>query len=111
MRAAQGRKAAHQHQILVRRWHAVEGAQRLAAAPASDQRWRRGEPLGALDGVPATIKDLMLMRGFPTLRGSHLVDPAQDWSEDSPAVARLHEAGAVILGKTTTSEFGWKALG
>jgi aspartyl-tRNA(Asn)/glutamyl-tRNA(Gln) amidotransferase subunit A len=83
----------------------------LAAANASEQRWRRGEPLGALDGVPATIKDLMLMRGFPTLRGSHLVDPAQDWSEDSPAVARLHEAGAVILGKTTTSEFGWKALG
>ncbi len=47
----------------------------LAAARASEARWRRGEPLGPLDGVPATIKDLMLMRGFPTLRGSHLVDP------------------------------------
>ncbi len=51
------------------------------------------------------------MRGFPTLRGSHLVDRDQDWSEDTPAVARLREAGAVILGKTTTPEFGWKALG
>jgi aspartyl-tRNA(Asn)/glutamyl-tRNA(Gln) amidotransferase subunit A len=71
----------------------------------------RGEPDGRLDGVPATIKDLVLMRGFPTLRGSRLVDPIQDWSEDAPATARLREAGAVILGKTTTPEFGWKALG
>jgi aspartyl-tRNA(Asn)/glutamyl-tRNA(Gln) amidotransferase subunit A len=53
----------------------------------------------------------MLMRGFPTRRGSRLVDPNQDWSEDAPATARLREAGAVILGKTTTPEFGWKALG
>jgi aspartyl-tRNA(Asn)/glutamyl-tRNA(Gln) amidotransferase subunit A len=83
----------------------------LTAARQSEERWRRGEALGPLDGVPVTIKDLMLMRGFPTLRGSHLVDRDQDWSEDSPAVARLREAGAVILGKTTTPEFGWKALG
>jgi aspartyl-tRNA(Asn)/glutamyl-tRNA(Gln) amidotransferase subunit A len=83
----------------------------LAAARESEERWRRGQPAGRLDGVPVTIKDLMLMRGFPTLRGSRLVDPGQDWSEDSPAVARLREAGAVILGKTTTPEFGWKALG
>ena len=83
----------------------------LVSARASEDRWRRGEPLGALDGVPVTVKDLMLMRGFPTLRGSHLVNPEQDWSEDTPAVARLREAGAVILAKTTTPEFGWKALG
>ncbi len=51
------------------------------------------------------------MRGFPTLRGSRLVDPAQDWAEDGPAVARLREAGAVIMAKTTTPEFGWKAIG
>ena len=83
----------------------------FAAARASEQRWMAGEPLGPLDGVPATIKDLVLMRGFPTLRGSRLVDPDQDVSEDGPAVARLREAGAVILGKTTTPEFGWKAIG
>ena len=83
----------------------------LAAARASERRWQRGEAVGRLDGVPVTIKDLMLMRGFPTMRGSRLVDPDQDWSEDAPAVARLREAGAVILGKTTTPEFGWKALG
>ena len=83
----------------------------LAAAQESERRWHRGEPARQLDGVPVTIKDLVLMRGFPTLRGSRLVDPDQDWSEDAPAVARLREAGAVILGKTTTPEFGWKALG
>src|SRR5437762_2538016 len=83
----------------------------LAAARASEQRWRTGAPLSAIDGVPVTIKDIVLMRGFPTLRGSKLIDTDQDWSEDSPAVARLREAGAVILGKTTTPEFGWKAIG
>jgi aspartyl-tRNA(Asn)/glutamyl-tRNA(Gln) amidotransferase subunit A len=81
-----------------------------AAARASERRWLRGEPAGALDGVPVTIKDLILMRGFPTLRGSRLVDPVPD-TDDAPATARVREAGAVILGKTTTPEFGWKALG
>ena len=89
----------------------VDGDGALAAAQESEGRWHRGEAAGRLDGVPVTIKDLMLMRGFPTLRGSRLVDRDQNWSEDAPAVARLREAGAVILGKTTTPEFGWKALG
>src|SRR6516162_7900195 len=83
----------------------------LAAARESERRWLSGKAVGKLEGVPVTIKDLILMRGFPTLRGSRLVDPDQDWSEDAPATARLREAGAVIFGKTTTPEFGWKALG
>jgi aspartyl-tRNA(Asn)/glutamyl-tRNA(Gln) amidotransferase subunit A len=83
----------------------------LAAARASEERWARGEAVGRLDGVPVTIKDLILMRGFPTRRGSRLVERDQEWSEDAPATARLREAGAVIIGKTTTPEFGWKALG
>jgi len=82
----------------------------LAAARAAEQRWLGGAPLGPLDGVPVTIKDLVLMRGFPTRRGSRMIDPVPD-VEDGPAVARLREAGAVILGKTTTPEFGWKAIG
>jgi aspartyl-tRNA(Asn)/glutamyl-tRNA(Gln) amidotransferase subunit A len=82
----------------------------LAAAGASERRWHDGKPLSPIDGVPATIKDLMLMRGFPTRRGSHLTENVPD-AEDSPAVARLKEAGAVILGKTTTPEFGWIAVG
>ncbi|HYM73531.1 MAG TPA: amidase [Stellaceae bacterium] len=82
----------------------------LASARQSEQRWREGKPLSAIDGVPATIKDLMLMRGHPTRRGSRMIEPVPD-TEDSPAVARLKEAGAVILGKTTTPEFGWIAVG
>src|SRR4051794_15597128 len=82
----------------------------IAAARVAERRWRDGEPLGPLDGVPVTIKDLVLMRGFPTRRGSRMIEPVPD-AEDGPAVARLREAGAVILGKTTTPEFGWKAIG
>src|SRR5580704_16754563 len=59
----------------------------LAAARASEGRWLRGEAVGRLDGVPVTIKDLILMRGLPTRRGSRLVEPDQDWSEDAPAAA------------------------
>jgi aspartyl-tRNA(Asn)/glutamyl-tRNA(Gln) amidotransferase subunit A len=82
----------------------------LAMAKASEARWMRGEPLGALDGVPVSIKDLLLTKGWPTLRGSRTVDPAGPWIDDAPAVARLRESGAVLLGKTTTPEFGWKGV-
>ena len=82
----------------------------LAAARAAQARWAKGAPLGALDGVPVSIKDLILMRGWPTLRGSKTVDPAGPWLEDAPATARLREAGAVLLGKTCTPEFGWKGV-
>ncbi len=83
----------------------------LAAAKASEARWAKGSPAGALDGVPVTVKDLILTKGWPTRRGSRLVDQNQPWEEDAPSVARLKRANAVILGKTTTPEFGWKALG
>jgi aspartyl-tRNA(Asn)/glutamyl-tRNA(Gln) amidotransferase subunit A len=85
---------------------AADGA--LASARTSEARWQRREPCGALDGVPASIKDLILTRGMPTLRGSRGVDANQAWDIDAPAAARLKEAGAVILGKTTTPEFGCK---
>ena len=83
----------------------------LAAARASEARWMKGAPQGAIDGVPATVKDVMIARGWPTLRGSRSVRRDQPWDEDSPMVARLREQGAVLLGKTTTPEFGWKAIG
>jgi aspartyl-tRNA(Asn)/glutamyl-tRNA(Gln) amidotransferase subunit A len=79
-------------------------------AEASQVRWQAGSPASDIDGVPATIKDIILTRGWPTLRGSRTIDPAQEWPEDAPAVARLREAGAILLGKTTTPEFGWKAV-
>jgi aspartyl-tRNA(Asn)/glutamyl-tRNA(Gln) amidotransferase subunit A len=80
----------------------------LRNARLSEARWHRGEPCGPLDGVPASIKDLILTRGMPTLRGSRTIDPRQPWEIDAPASARLREAGAVLLGKTATPEFGCK---
>jgi aspartyl-tRNA(Asn)/glutamyl-tRNA(Gln) amidotransferase subunit A len=64
--------------------------------------------VGALEGVPASIKDLILTRGWPTLRGSRTVDPNQAWEVDAPVTARLRESGAVLFAKTTTPEFGCK---
>ena len=85
-----------------------EGA--LAAAKESEARWHAGEPLGPGDGVPTSIKDALWTRGWPTLRGSALIDAAGPWDEDAPCVARLRETGAVILGKTTTPEYSWKGV-
>ena len=84
----------------------------LASARISEQRWQAyrhsGAAVGALEGVPASIKDLILTQGWPTLRGSRTVNPNQAWDVDAPVTARLREAGAVLLGKTTTPEFGCK---
>jgi aspartyl-tRNA(Asn)/glutamyl-tRNA(Gln) amidotransferase subunit A len=88
----------------------VDEAAALASARASEQRWLSGKPLGPADGVPTTVKDLILAKGWPTLRGSRAIDPHQPWDEDGPPVARLREQGAIILGKTTTPEFGWKGV-
>ncbi len=88
----------------------VRGDEALASARASECRWRAGEPAGRLDGVPTSVKDLLLTAGWPTLRGSRTIDEAGPWTVDAPAVARLREHGAVLLGKTTTPEFGWKAV-
>jgi aspartyl-tRNA(Asn)/glutamyl-tRNA(Gln) amidotransferase subunit A len=82
----------------------------LAAARASEARWMKGAPAGPLDGVPTSIKDLVLAKGWPTLRGSKTIDPAGPWNDDAPATARLRESGAVLLGKTCTPEFGWKGV-
>ena len=88
----------------------VDHDETLAQAHASERRFGSGEPLGPLDGIPVAIKDVFLTKGWPTLKGSRVVDPAQRWQDDAPAVARLREAGAVFTGKTTTPEFGWKGV-
>lgn len=85
-----------------------EGA--LAAARASEARWHAGEPLGPGDGLPTSIKDALWTKGWPTLRGSWLIDEAGPWDEDAPCTARLRETGAVLLGKTTTPEYSWKGV-
>jgi aspartyl-tRNA(Asn)/glutamyl-tRNA(Gln) amidotransferase subunit A len=89
---------------------AVLAPQALAAAAESETRWRAGRPLGMLDGVPVTVKDLVDLAGHPTRRGSRLSDPAPV-AEDAPSVVGLKAAGAIPFGKTTTTEFGWKSPG
>lgn len=79
----------------------------LEMARASEARWARGEPVGSLDGLPVTIKDMLLQRGHPNRRGSLTTSNAAA-VEDSPAIARLRESGAVFVGRTTLSEFAWK---
>jgi aspartyl-tRNA(Asn)/glutamyl-tRNA(Gln) amidotransferase subunit A len=91
----------------------VDAESALAAAAVSEARWqahrRTGAPVGSLDGVPTSIKDIILTKGWSTLRGSRTINPDQPWDIDAPVTARLREAGAVLLGKTTTPEFGCKA--
>ncbi|AMS45488.1 amidase [Aminobacter aminovorans] len=81
-------------------------------AEASSSRWRRGEPLSQLDGVPTSIKDALSSVGHPSYRGSlaHSAD-RQHFNVDAPTVARMREAGMVFLGKTTMPDFGIFASG
>lgn len=94
----------------VNAWCLVDRERALEAAHASAVRYRRGAPAGLLDGVPVAVKDVFLTRGWPTLKGSTLIEPDQRWDVDSPPVAALERHGAILLGKTTTSELGWKAV-
>lgn len=87
----------------------VDAAATLAMARASEARYAAGAPLSPLDGVPVTIKDLSAVAGWPLRRGS-LTRDATPAMEDSPAVARLREAGAVFLAKTATPEGGCKIV-
>jgi len=85
-----------------------EGAR--AAARASERRWMAAEPAGALDGVPITIKDNIATRGVPVPLGTaaSLLTPAE---ADAPPAARVREAGAVMLGKTTMPDYGMLSSG
>jgi aspartyl-tRNA(Asn)/glutamyl-tRNA(Gln) amidotransferase subunit A len=83
-----------------------EGA--LAAAKSSEQRWMAGAPKGLADGVPLGVKDNIAVAGMPTRFGSKLTS-TDPHTFDAPAVARLKEHGAIVLGKTAMPEYGWKA--
>jgi len=82
----------------------------LAQAKDSEARWLRGQPLGALDGVPATLKDNIATRGDPTPLGTAatVLTPAV---EDAPPAARLREAGAIVFCKTTMPDYGMLSSG
>jgi aspartyl-tRNA(Asn)/glutamyl-tRNA(Gln) amidotransferase subunit A len=81
-----------------------------AAAKASSERWRKGEPVGALDGVPTTIKENIATYGVPVPLGAATTKlvPAP---ADAPPAARLREAGAVIFSKTTMPDYGMLSSG
>src|SRR6195952_326945 len=90
--------------------YALESDEALAQAEASQARWLRGEPRGPLDGVPSMIKENIATRGVPVPLGSAASDltPAE---RDAPPAARLREAGAVIMGKTTMPDYGMLSSG
>lgn len=83
----------------------VIGEAALEAAAAADAMFAAGEDLGLLQGIPLAVKDIIATKDAPTTANSRVLDP--DWGKgiDAPVVARLRAAGAVITGKTTTSEF------
>ena len=76
----------------------------IAAADASTARWRDGKPLSPIDGMPIAIKDIIETADMPTGQGSPLWE-GTDSKRDSASVHALREAGAIIIGKTTTTEF------
>jgi Asp-tRNA(Asn)/Glu-tRNA(Gln) amidotransferase A subunit family amidase len=79
-------------------------------AEASAERWRKGAPLGPLDGVPYAVKEETAVRGLPARGGTDLIDgtPA---ARDATCVARLRSAGAIVIGQTPMTEFGMTPLG
>ena len=82
----------------------------LALARQSEARWLRGEPQGLLDGVPVTIKENIATQGDPTPLGTAAV-PLVHAAADAPPAARLREAGAVMVAKTTMPDYGMLSSG
>lgn len=98
------------HDPVVNAFCLVDADRALAQARKSEARWADGRTRGPLDGVPVSVKDMFLTAGWPTVRGSKVIDSAGPWVDDAPAVAALRDGGAVLLGKTTTPEIAWKAV-
>lgn len=81
----------------------------MAGAREAEAALMRSAPLGRLHGLPVTIKDLADVAGMPTRSGTR-TSSATPASADTPFVERLRHAGAIPIGKTTTSEFGWTGV-
>jgi len=90
--------------------YALDPAAALATASESESRWHHGETLGPLDGVPVMIKENIATKAVPVPLGTVTTDlvPA---AADAPPAARVREAGAVILGKTTMPDYGMLSSG
>jgi len=81
----------------------------LAAAKEAEAAFLKKEAPPPLTGIPVTIKDLSITKGIRTERGSFTQRGVVP-TEDAPFVSRLKDAGGIVIGKTTTSEFGWKGV-
>ncbi|HKU96632.1 MAG TPA: amidase family protein, partial [Vineibacter sp.] len=79
-----------------------------AHAKQAETALRRGDAR-KLEGIPVTIKDLQHTKGVQTDFGSNIFKGTIP-DVDAPCVSRLHDAGCIMLGKTTTPEFGWKGV-
>jgi amidase/aspartyl-tRNA(Asn)/glutamyl-tRNA(Gln) amidotransferase subunit A len=86
----------------------IDGEAAMGQARAAEARWLAGAPASPIDGVPSTIKDIVWVEGRTIRYGSRTTPVTPP--HDAPAIARLRSAGAVMLGLTTTPEFGWKAV-
>ncbi len=83
---------------------AINRERAIADAEAATARWKSGHPLSAIDGMPIGIKDVIETIDMPTAMGSPLYEGWRS-ERDSASVRALREAGAVIIGKTVTTEF------
>lgn len=81
------------------------------AADEADARWKRGKPIGDLDGVPVTVKDSINVAGLAWRHGAAANSQLPSATSDSPPAARLRESGAIIVAKTTMPDFGMLAAG
>src|SRR5687767_6147089 len=94
----------------LRATYALDPESAMQQARASEARWLRGQPLGRLDGVPAMIKENIATQGVPVPLGTAATE-LKAAERDAPPAARLREAGAVILGKTTMPDYGMLSSG
>jgi aspartyl-tRNA(Asn)/glutamyl-tRNA(Gln) amidotransferase subunit A len=97
------------HNGIVNAFCWVDREAALRSARDSEARWMASAPRGLIDGVPVGVKDNLLVAGMPARFGSKLTSDAPA-THDAPAVARLREQGAIVIGKTTMPEFGWKGV-
>ncbi len=107
MRALLDRIAALEPKVNAFAYLAADRA--MNGAKQAEAELMSGARIGRLHGVPVTIKDLLITKDMPTQRGSKIFAGDRP-SEDTPIVPRLQDEGAIVVGKTTTSEFGWTGV-
>ena len=90
--------------------YAFDPERALTQARESEARWRKGEPLDAIDGVPLTLKENIATKGLPMPLGTAATELVP-MADDAPPAARLREAGAVLLAKTTMPDYGMLSSG